>query len=107
MWNVLAVIGGILLTAAITYYTTRRKNSGTVDTADAATIFAEGNSLRKELRDETVALRIELKGVREELGEALKENEISRQKIIKLMIRLKQSEAQVKKLQRKLKKLGA
>jgi uncharacterized protein HemX len=48
---------GAALTAIGIVYTVKRVNSGKIDTSEAAQLWAESNAMRKELRDETVALR--------------------------------------------------
>lgn len=47
-----AGIGGL-----ITYLGLRRQNSGQVGTSDASTLWEAAKEMRKELRDEVVALR--------------------------------------------------
>jgi septal ring factor EnvC (AmiA/AmiB activator) len=98
MYSILAVIIGALITAALTYYGVRRNSSGDIDTSDAATLWAESQAMRKELRDEVVSLRKELGDVKTDLVRAERDNEISHQKILKLIGRVKQLESQVKKL---------
>lgn len=48
----------VAVTSAVTYAIARRKTSGNVATSsDAAQLWAESQTLRKELRDEVRALR--------------------------------------------------
>jgi hypothetical protein len=63
------VAGAAVIAAAATTFVARRLNSGSVRTADASTIFQAGETIRKELRDEVVELRGEVKVLRHENGE--------------------------------------
>lgn len=94
----LAGAAAALITAFVSYLIARRTNSGSVDTSDAAVLWAESQAMRKELRDEVVSLRTELTGVKRDLIKANRENEISHAKIIKLIGRVKQLEKHVKEL---------
>lgn len=65
-----ALLLGILGTVAgavVTYLVARRQRSGAVATSEAATLWAEGTQMRRELRDEVVALREEVKRLRDEV----------------------------------------
>lgn len=53
------LVGGIfgtVLTQAVLVYIARRSKSGRVDTSEAATLWAESQSIRGELRARVVAL---------------------------------------------------
>jgi hypothetical protein len=66
---VAGVIGGAGAVAAafITYLVARRQSSGRIATSDAATLWAESQSMRKELRDECESLRGEVGTLRGEV----------------------------------------
>jgi hypothetical protein len=55
---ILGVVGAAI-SAVGAYALARRQRSGKVDTTEAATLWAEGQAMRKELRDETIVLRDE------------------------------------------------
>lgn len=69
LWAAVLGVVGIALTAAATYFVSRRVNSGSIDTSAAADLWAESQSMRKELRDEAVSLRNEIDGLRKEMGD--------------------------------------
>lgn len=63
-----AAIGllGTVVAGWLAYSTARRKTSGTVDTTEAETLWAESQVMRSELRLEVVGLRNELAALRAE-----------------------------------------
>lgn len=64
-----AVLGflGVAVTAAVTYLIARRQNSGTVQHADADTIFQAAEKIREEQRAEVLELRAEILHLRNEI----------------------------------------
>lgn len=71
---IVQAIGAVLLAAMsafVTYLGVRRKTSGSVDTSEASALWAESQSMRRELRDEAVELRAEVATLRRE-GEELR-----------------------------------
>jgi hypothetical protein len=57
---------GALLSALGAVAVTRRQRSGKIDTTEAETLWAEGQAMRRELRDEAIALRAEVVALRVE-----------------------------------------
>ena len=90
--------GAAIATALVSYLIARRNNSGTIDTSDAATLWAESQAMRKELRDEVVSLRTELAAVKKELIKANRENQISHSKIAKQISIIRSLEKRIKEL---------
>lgn len=82
-------------TASATWFIARRKSSGSVATSDAATLWAESQEMRKELRDEVVDLRKQLIQTRERLEKAEKETIISHRKIQALVTEIRELEKKI------------
>jgi peptidoglycan hydrolase CwlO-like protein len=64
-----AMIAGVsgILAAVVTYLVARRQTSGKIGTSDAATLWAESQAMRKELRDEVLLLRNDVQDLRTEI----------------------------------------
>jgi len=69
VWAVPLLVGVLtaLIAAVGGYVVARRRNSGTVRTSEAATLWAESNQMRQELREEVVHLRQECESLRAEV----------------------------------------
>lgn len=63
------VLGGGALTALVAWWVAKRQRSGRVDTSEAASLWAESQAMRQELRAEVVASRTEISSLRTELVE--------------------------------------
>lgn len=63
------VLGGGALTALVAWLVSRRQHSGRVDTSEAASLWAESQAMRQELRAEVIASRGEVSSLRTELAE--------------------------------------
>lgn len=98
MWEILAGFGAALATGVAGYFVARRKNSGSIDTSDAATLWAESQAMRKELRDEVVELRNEVVILKKELISAEKKNDEYLKRIDKLIARVRHLEREIKKM---------
>lgn len=59
-WKIIAAILAPIITAVGAYMVAKRTTSGKIDTSDAAILWVSAETIRKELRDEVVALRTEL-----------------------------------------------
>jgi len=57
------------ISAGSAYLIARRTTRGTVDTSEAATLWAESQAMRRELREEVVQLRAEAATLRQEISE--------------------------------------
>lgn len=66
---VAVVLGGGALTAFVAWRVSKRQHSGSVDTSEAASLWAESQAMRQELRAEVIASRGELSSLRVELAE--------------------------------------
>lgn len=97
-WTIASVIIVALISSASGYFIARRTTSGSIDTSDAATLWAESQAMRKELRDEVVSLRTELIELRKELTDLEKEKIIDHQKIQGLLNKIKKLEKHIKDL---------
>lgn len=77
----MAVGGGSLAVGVSAYMVARRQNSGRVETSDAATLWAESQAMRKELRDEVASLRREVSEMAAEIRGLRSEIRILRQRL--------------------------
>lgn len=73
----LEALAGVALTGLLGYLGVRRVGSGKIGTSEAKDLWAESQSMRRELRDEVSSLRIQL-------GEAHKEADRLRNRVIEL-----------------------
>ena len=97
-YQLLFMIIAPVFTAIAAYFIARRTTSGSIDTSDAATLWAESQAIRKDLRDEIVSLRAELASVRIEVIGLEKGKVIDHTKIVDLVAKIKELEARLKKL---------
>lgn len=58
---------GVPATALVTYLVARRQTSGQIATSDAATLWAESQAMRRELRTEVVDLRTRVRSQDDEI----------------------------------------
>lgn len=58
---------GALAAAVGAWAVAKRQRSGKIDTTEAETLWAEGQAMRKELREENLALRAEILALRAEV----------------------------------------
>lgn len=70
---ILGVVGAGL-SALAAYAIAKRQRSGKIDTTEAETLWAEGQSMRQELRAETIELRQEIVALRAEAVAARNES---------------------------------
>lgn len=73
VWVALAGGAGVGATALVSWLLGRRRESGSISTSDAATLWAESQAMRRELREEVVARREEVVHLREDLASAKSE----------------------------------
>lgn len=97
--DTIIMILGPIIAAVGAYAVAKRTTSGDIDTSDAATLWAESQAIRKELRDEVNSLREEVTKLRKEISDLEKEKTINHQKIVELV-------EKIKKLEHRLTKLG-
>lgn len=64
----IAVVFAALFTAAGTFLIARRTTSGRIGTSDAASLWAESQAMRRELREEVIALRADNAALRQEVA---------------------------------------
>lgn len=75
---------GAALSALAAYAIAKRQRSGKIDTTEAETLWAEGQSMRQELRAETVTLREEVLALRSEAVAARNESSSMRVELASL-----------------------
>ena len=78
---VLGVIGAAI-TGAVAYAVARRQRSGKIDTTEAETLWAEGQAMRRELRDEAETCRQEVLALRSEMVAVRAEASVMRQELV-------------------------
>lgn len=61
----LGVLGVAAVTGVVTLLVARRSTSGSISTSDAATLWAESSSIRRELRERVAVLEAENTNLRE------------------------------------------
>lgn len=66
-----AVLSGVVISSSITYLISRRNNSGSISTSDAASLWAESNALRQEYKDRAEKLEARLEEVNRQLQDVL------------------------------------
>ena|ERR1035437_3077957 len=73
MESVLAGLGAALATGIISFLIARRKNSGSISTSDATSLWAESNALRAEYKNRAENLEQQLTKVNTQLQTVLGE----------------------------------
>lgn len=96
--QLILTIAAPIATAIGAYIIARRTTSGSVDTSDAATLWAESQAIRKELRDEIVALRADGAKLRTDILSLENDKVLDHAKILELVAKVKKLEARLKKL---------
>lgn len=98
-------VSGAVITGIAGYYAARLKNSGTVDTSDAASLWAESNALRKEYKERAEQLEAQLKDVNTKLQSVM--DELAQMKLsnINMAAKIAELERLIEELQRKNKEL--
>lgn len=106
---IVALIGAIaaVIASAGTYLIARRKNSGTVSSSDAETLWAEANQMRTiyreeavQLRAEGLLLRTEVTGLRQDVIVLRQETAELRQEAVKCREESEECHAKLRRLLR-------
>ncbi len=69
---ILPILGGVicaLIGAYGTYMAIKRKNSGLIETSEAADLWTESAAIRKELREENTTLRDRLRSLEQSMAD--------------------------------------
>lgn len=69
---ILPILGGVicaLIGALGTYMAIKRKNSGLIETSEAADLWKESAAIRKELRDENTTLRERIRNLEQDMND--------------------------------------
>lgn len=103
-----AVVGAIGATAVAfgTYFVARRQGSGRIATSDAATLWAESQAMRRELREEVVGLRKEVLSLRQALDSTRSQLTAAHAEAGTLRHELGEARKQVDGLTRELRRLS-
>lgn len=91
VWVALAGGSGVGLTALATWVLGRRRESGSISTSQAETLWEAAEQIRVELREEVVARREEVVHLREELN-------TSRSEVVSLRTELADARAEIGRL---------
>lgn len=98
----LLVFAGVVVTAvvsgSVTYFVARRNTSGSIDTSQAAELWAESNKLRAEYKERAEKLEARLEEVNNQLTEVMSQLQSMKGKGV-------QMEAKIQELQRIIKEL--
>lgn len=96
------VFAGVVVTAAVsgsvTYFVARRNTSGSIDTSQAAELWAESNKLRAEYKERAEKLEARLEEVNNQLSEVMKQ-------LTDLRVKDGTNEARITELERIIKEL--
>lgn len=71
---------GVIIAAAFTAWTANRVKSGKIATSEATQLWQESGNMRKELKDEIIALKEEMKEIKEENASLREDNAKWRQR---------------------------
>lgn len=77
-----------IIAAVGAYFIAKRTTSGNIDTSDAATLWAESQAIRKDLRDEIVLLRGEVGDLKQDVIRLEKDKVIDHKKIADLLAKI-------------------
>jgi hypothetical protein len=83
--TVLYASGTVLVgiaSAGAAYFAARRTTRGTVNTSEAADLWAESNAMRRELREEVVALRAQVLTLQKKMDDCVDVAEGLRKELI-------------------------
>lgn len=67
------VFAGVVVSGIVTYFIARRNTSGNISTSDAASLWQESNTLRKEYRERAENLEKQLEAVNTKLQSVMDE----------------------------------
>lgn len=84
---ILPIIGGVLsalIGAFGTYMAIKRKNSGLIETSEAADLWTESAAIRKELREENTTLRERVRNLEQDMAKRDKQIETLNERITEL-----------------------
>lgn len=71
IWVAIIVLVGGLATTVATFLISRRNNSGSISTSDAASLWAESNALRAEYKQRAEKLEARLEEVNNQLSQVM------------------------------------
>lgn len=84
---ILPVLGGIIcafIGALGTYLAVKRKNSGLIETSEAADLWNESAAIRKELREENATLRERVRNLEQDMAKRDRQIEKLNERITEL-----------------------
>lgn len=95
---VFAGLGAALVTALVGYFVSRRNNSGSISTSDAAMLWAESNALRSDYKDRAEKLEQQLEQVNEQLETVMTQLTTWQSKGDKMAIKIEELKKVINKL---------
>ena len=101
-WVAAAPILGVVVAPFVTYLAARRKSSGSVDTTEAGTLWAEADRMRQSYRDETERFRNETLALRAEVASLRADNQTLQETCNKCRIETLALRQEVDELEKKL-----
>ncbi len=99
-WLILVGFIASISGAIVTYKIGKRKTSGSIDTSDAAVLWSESKAMRKELRDEVIALRDEIEVLKDTISDLEKEKIVNENTITRLRRQISTLESRIKKMEK-------
>lgn len=94
----LSVLAGVITSSFVTYKVARRNTSGTVQTSEAASLWAESNALRAEYKARAEKLEARLEEVNNQLSDVMRQ-------LTELKLNSAGMESKILELQRIIKEL--
>lgn len=101
------VFAGVVVSGLVTYFISKRNNSGNISTSDAASLWDESNKLRQEYRDRAELLEKRLEEVNNKLQSVMEELNTLRSNSVNMSVKIDSLKRVIKELQEENKRLLA
>jgi peptidoglycan hydrolase CwlO-like protein len=101
------VFAGVVVSGLVTYFISKRNNSGSISTSDAASLWKESNDLRQEYRDRAEQLEQRLQEVNTKLQAVMEELNTLRSNSVNMSAKIESLKKIIAELQEENKRLLA
>lgn len=105
LYGAIAVILAAAVTGYVTWLVASRAKSGKIDTSEAATLWQEGTTMRKELRDEVTSLKTQLTAAITAITDLNREIKASRAETERSREETRKSRAETRRLMAQIEEL--